>query len=100
MRLIPSRVSNFFPVIRKVVKIKAVINMNMAEVTKGINSTCIGEIRATIPIISVELATTVPISSPMLISLCFSFDAEIPNTSSGSVVAIESKKSPIIILGN
>ena len=35
----------------------------------------------------------------MLISLCFNLLAEIPNTSSGRVVAIERRKRPIIIFG-
>ena len=99
MREIPSRVSNFLPVMRKVVKIKAEMNIKAAEIKNGRKTVVIGEIIATTPKIKVELTIIVPIWSPIPISLCSSLAAETPKTSSGSVVAIESKKMPIIICG-
>ena len=54
-------VLNFLPVIRKVMKIKAEINMKAAEIRKGRKIASIGEIIATIPKIKVELVIIVPI---------------------------------------
>ena len=78
----------------------AEMNMKIAEIKKGMNTAVIVEIMATIPKTKVELTIIVPIWSPILISLCFNLEADIPKTSSGSVVAIESKKSPTTIWGN
>ena len=79
-----------------IVNKKTIIIINMALVRKrGKEITVIGDIIAVIPKTRVELQTTLPMTSPTARSPFLDKAALVSKTNSGSVVPIDTRKSPM-----
>ena len=96
---IPSPFFSSCSLFKNNVNINADTNKNTEEIKNGIIVIPMGWIIATIPMISPMFVKTPPVKSPIAISLYPILIALIPKTNSGSVVAKDNRKSPMIICG-